>query len=294
MADENIQSSYKINPKELKEEIGTMRSTSSSESLFSDESDKAMQEKYGGWLGATIAAEGENFVDRKVETAKNDIAIAEKLGSAYGEQAAFEALPPEEQVAELEKKEKAAKDEQDKKDQEKADKDKAEKEEADRLKKLKEQYIVNGAMIECSCSPDRSYLVIPVSHGQYINDIAQLNVGDCVPDVNIVSFKVCQSPSNPSVQEAAKEVLKKAQDRKKGFFDRVMDLFGAPKETGEIDEELLKQCAGVCKCAIDGDLKWIDGEETVLVDGKPALLGRCTTMCVFGGSIKFYTCGQEK
>lgn len=285
MGEENLQGSYKLNPKDVEEQLES--SKSNSESMFSDESDKAMQEKYGGVVGATIATEVENFADRKVETIKNDVEIAEKVKSAYDEGQALQQLPLDKQVAEIDKKRDAEK-------QAEEDAAKAEQAEKDRLENLKKQYIVNAAMIECSCSPDRSFLVIPVSHGQYINDIAQLNVEDCVPDVNIISFKVCQSPSNPSVQEAAKKVLEKAQDRKKGFFDRVMDLFGAPKEVDKIDDELVKQCAGACKCTIDGDLKWIDGEETVIVDGKPALLGRCTTMCVFGGAIKFYTCGQEK
>lgn len=264
----NIQVTYKLNPEDVEEQVANSSSSSSSESLFSDESDKEMQEKYGGELGATIAAEAENLVDGKIANIKNNIEMAKNL------------VTMDERLA----KEKKAKDEA----------EKAAKAEAERIENLQKQYIVNAAMIECSCSPNRSYLVIPVSHGQYINDIAQLNVGDCVPNTNIMSFKVCQSPSNPKVQEAAKDVLKKAQDRKKGFFDRVMDLFGAAKEVDKIDDELLKQCAAECTCGIDGDLNWIDGEETVIVDGKPSLLGRCTTMCKFGGTIKFYTCGQEK
>ncbi|CUU50358.1 DUF4280 domain-containing protein [Clostridium beijerinckii] len=289
MAEESIQRSYKLNPKDVEEQLANSKSGSDSNSgsMFSDESDKAMQEKYGGVIGATIATGAENFIDHKKEEISNGINVGKKLLNAYEKAEEFQQLSPEEQVAQLEREQKDAQDEKDAEA-------KAEQAEKDRLENLKKQYIVNGAMIECSCSPNRSFLVIPVSHGQYINDIAQLNVGDCMPDVNIISFKVCQSPSNPSVQEAAQKVLEKAQDRKKGFFDRVMDLFGAPKEVGKIDDELLKQCAGACKCTIDGDLKWIDGEETVIVDGKPALLGRCTTMCTFGGSIKFYTCGQEK
>lgn len=266
--EDSIEISYKLNPEDVEKQFGDSSSSSNSESIFSDKSDKEMQEKYGGELGATVATEFENLVDGKIngtiDTVKNCIDRIDELHETEEEKDAKEEAK------------------------------KAEEAEKNRLENLQKQYIVNAAMIECSCSPNRSYLVIPVSHGQYINDIAQLNVGDCVPDTNIISFKVCQSPQNPSVQEAAKEVLKKAQDRKKGFFDRVMDLFGKPKEVGKIDEELLRQCAGVCKCAIDGALEWIDGEETVIVDGKPALLGRCTTMCVFGGSIKFYTCGQEK
>lgn len=293
MAQESMQNSYKLNPGEVEEQLANSSSVSnsSSESIFSDESDKEMQEKYGGELGATIATEVEDLVDRKVDNIKNDMEIVKKVKSDYDEGQALLQLPLEERLAAIDKK--RTEEKQNAKD-EAAKAEQAKQAEKDRLENLKKQYIVNAAIIECSCSPDRSYVVIPVSHGQYINDIAQLNVKDCVPDTNIISFKVCQSPSNPSVQEAAKEVLKKAQDRKKGFFDRVMDLFGAAKEVDKIDDELVKQCAGVCKCAIDGDLSWIDGEETVIVDGKPALLGRCTTMCVFGGTIKFYTCGQEK
>ncbi|MBU3104330.1 DUF4280 domain-containing protein [Clostridium gasigenes] len=268
MAEEIIQTSYKLNPGEVQEQFVESSSSSSSESLFSNESDEEMQEKYGGELGATIVTEVENLVDGKIDTIKNNIEVAKNL------------VNRDEKLAEEEKAKEEA--------------EKAAKAEEQRIENLQKQYIVNAAIIECSCSPDRSYIILPVSHGQYINDIAQLNVGDCVPNTNIMSFKVCQSPSNPKVQEAAKEVLKNAQDRKKGFFDRVMDLFGEPKEVDKIDDELLKQCAAECTCGIDGDLNWIDGEETVIVDGKPSLLGRCTTMCKFGGAIKFYTCGQEK
>jgi hypothetical protein len=283
MAEGNLQGSVKYNPKDVKEEFGDKPAQ-----IKEVESDKARQEKYG-WLGATLVTEGENYVDNKIDTINNDLEMGKAAASAYMETDALAQLPPEEQIAEIEKEAEEAK-------QAEEDAKKAQEQEAKRIEVLQKQYIVNGAMTECSFSPDRSYVVIPISHGEYINNIAQLNVGDCMPNTNIISFKVCQSPSNPSVKAAAKEVLKEAQDRNKGFFDRFMDLFGAPSEVDEdkIDSELLAQCAGDCQYWIDGDLTWIDGEETVIVDGKPGLLGRCTLMCGYGGVIKLYTSGQEK
>lgn len=241
------------------------------------ESDSEKKAKYS-WLGpldglaATIDTEISNKIDGIKQTAENigdrasEIAGNPEEGEDSGEEA-NEMTPEEAQAAE----------------------------EA-RLEALKKQYIVNAAIIECEHSPDKSYLIIPTSHGEFIQKKAQLNVADCKPNTNIVSFKVCQSTENPAVREAAKKVLEKAQDRSKGFFDRVMDLFSKPKEikVDEIDDELVSQCAAECKCWFDGDATWIDGEETVLVDGKPALLGRCTAMCGYGGQIKFYTSGQEE
>lgn len=289
MAEENKQNSFKYNPEQVKEQFADK----SSENKIEVESDKERQEKYGGWLGATLVTEGEDYVEEKIAPFKSAYEKGSELGKElkadYEKGQELLQLPLEEQVAKIEK---------EKQDAQKAEDDakKAEQAEKDRLENLKKQYIVNGAMIECSCSPDRSYVVIPISHGEYINNIAQLNVGDCLPNTNIISFKVCQSPSNPSVKEAAKDVLEKAQDRNKGFYDRFMDSFGEPSEidTNKIDAELLKQCAGECKYDIDSGQKWIDGEETVLIDGQPALLGRCTISCIYGGEIKFYSSGQEK
>ena len=242
------------------------------------ESDSEKIEKYGGGLLGTIAAtidtEIHNKIDSKIEDAEHIADRANEItGNDEGEDSGEEAkeMTPEEQEA-------------------------AEKAEAERMEQLQKEYIVNAAVIKCDNSPNMSYAIIPVSHGEYIQGKAQLNVEDCKPNVNIVSFKTCQRTEKPKVREAAKKVLENAQDRTKGFMDRVMDLFAKPKEINvdEIDDELVKQCAAECECWFDGEATWIDGKEDVLVDGKPALLGKCSAMCGYGGNITFYTSGQEE
>ncbi len=243
------------------------------------ESDSEKIEKYGGGVFGTIAAtidtEINNKIDSKIQNGKNVVDRAKEItgndDNEGSDEEEAEELTPEEQEA-------------------------AEKAEAERMEQLQKEYIVNAAVIKCDNSPNMSYAIIPVSHGEYIQGKAQLNIEDCKPNTNIVSFKTCQSTENPKVREAAKKVLEQAQDRTKGFMDRVMDLFAKPKEINvdEIDDELVKQCAAECECWFDGDATWIDGKEDVLIDGKPALLGKCSAMCGYGGNITFYTSGQEE
>lgn len=158
-----------------------------------------------------------------------------------------------------------------------------------RLAALQESYIVHTAMIKCSYAVRPSRVIIPISHGEYIHGIDQLNVGDSKPIQNIQSFGVCRSPLNPSVQAAAAKIKAEVQSRKKSFMDKVMDFFSKspPEDTGE---DLVKDCAGVCTPVIA--MEWVDGKEDVLIDGKPALLGRCKLQCGYDGEITLYTSGQ--
>lgn len=269
--------SYKLNPNEVEKEYENVS--------IEHESDKADCHNALGWFGASLKNNVTDVVDDfKEDPLGGALALASpsgqitKMGLDIGKRI-------EQNIKEAEEEADAEKQKEDQK--------KAEEAEKRRLEELKSTYIVNGAMIQCSCSPNRSFLTIPISHGQYIKNIAQLNTKDNVLNTNVVSFKVCQSPLNPSVKDAAVAVLKEAQDRSKGFFDRFMDLFAKPKEIDKdnIDEELLKQCAG--DCLYYSALEWLDGEETVTVDGTKSLLGRCNLTCIYGGEITFYTSGQE-
>ena len=281
MDEELEQNNNKLNPDQVEEKYKDVE--------IKKESDKEDCEKYT-WFGASVKHElnkvKENFEEDPLGTVLSmspdpittlPLKISNDLTKRIGEN-----------IKEKQEKEKA--------EEEKAgdEQKKAEEDEKNRLEELKSTYIVNSALIQCSYSPNRSYLITPTSHGQFIKNIPQLNTKDNRPDSNIVSFKVCCSPLNPSVKEAAKEVLEKAQDRSKSFLDRFMDLFAKPKEIdiNNIDEGLLKGCAGDCLYCT-GNLEWIDGEETVTVDNSNSLLGRCRLMCIYGGEITFYTSGQE-
>lgn len=135
----------------------------------------------------------------------------------------------------------------------------------------------------------QSYVVIPLSHGEHIHGIPQLNIGDSKPIDNIRTFGGCLSPKNPSVQDAAEKVLKDAEYENTNFSDKVSSVFGGkPKEISANDF----QCVGECKPVIDTD--WIDGQEDVLIEGKPALLGRCILRCLYDGEISLISSGQPE
>ena len=186
---------------------------------------------------------------------------------------------------------------QEEKDAAEAEKAKEEAEaaaEAQRLEDLKKTYILHTAVILCDKAQHESFVVLPTSHGEFVQGIPQLSVADSKPNINIRSFGICRSPSNPLVKEKAQEILKDVnENRDKGFMDKVLDLF--TKKSDEVctdsEENLAQYCAAECTPVIN--MEWIDGKEDVLVDGKPALLGRCTLTCSQGdGAITIYTSGQ--
>lgn len=205
-------------------------------------------------------------------------------------------LSPEEKAAKK-------KEEQDAKDYEENKKEELRKAEEQRLEDLKKTYILHTAVILCDKAQHHSFVVLPTSHGEFIQGMPQLNVADSKPEINIRSFGICRSATNPLVKEKAKEILDEVNStRKKGFIDKVLGLFtkeGSDVSTKTSDEDnpepqsLAECCAAECTPKIS--MEWLDGKEDVLVDGKPALLGRCTLTCMQGdGTITIYTSGQAE
>ncbi|OOM76178.1 hypothetical protein CLPUN_27910 [Clostridium puniceum] len=243
--------------------------------------------KYGV-LAGTVVNEAEKGVKDTVDTVKQTVGMVERVGGFLkrdiGNGINWLTASPEEKAAkkaeEQAEKEKKAEEEK-----------KAAEAEAQRLKDLQKSYIVHTAVILCSCAVHESFAVVPISHGEFIHGIAQLNVGDSKPNVNIRNFGICQSPNNPSVQAAAKKILDEVNSRPKSFFEKVMDLFSKPPAK-EASADLASKCAGVCDPQIFTE--WIDGKEDVLMDGKPSLLGRCKLQCAYGGEITLYTSGQKE
>lgn len=252
------------------------------------------EEKYGVITGTAID-EAQKGVHDAVNSVEGTIGMAERVGGFLkrdiGNEIDWLKLSPEEKAAKkAEEKRKAEEAEEEKKRKEEEAKKAAEEEEK-RLAELKKSYIVHTACILCSCAAHESYVVVPVSHGEFIHGIAQLNIGDSKPYTNIRSFGICKSPGNPSVQEAAKEILKEVNSKPKTFTEKVMGLF-SKEPSKEVGKDLAANCAGKCDPQISTE--WIDGKEDVLVDGKPALLGRCTLHCAYGGEITLYTSGQRE
>ncbi|WP_238918001.1 DUF4280 domain-containing protein [Clostridium sp. YIM B02555] len=251
------------------------------------------EEKYGVIAGTAIN-ETEKGVKDTVNTINQTVTMAERVGGFLkrdiGNEIDWLMLSPEEKAAEKEKEKQEAEAAEAAKQKKKDEDKKAADDEAERIKELEKSYIVHTAAITCSCALHESYVVVPVGHGEFIHGIPQLNVGDSKPEINIRNFGICNSPQNPSVQENAKKIAKDIKDRPKSFTEKVMDFFSKPPKE-DVGEDLLKQCVGVCTPMIATE--WIDGKEDVLIDGKPALLGKCTLQCTFGGKIKLYTSGQK-
>lgn len=251
------------------------------------------EEKYGA-LAGTAVNEAEKGVSDTVNTVKQTANMAERVGGFLkrdiGNEIDWLKLSPEEKAAKKAEEKRAEEEKKAEEERKKEEEKKAAEQEEQRIKDLQKSYIVHTAIITCSCAVHESYVVVPISHGEFIHGIAQLNIGDSKPNINVRSFGICKSPANPSVQAAGKKILEEVQNRPKSFTEKVMDFF-SKKPSNEVGEDLASQCAGVCTPQIFSE--WIDGKDDVLVDGKSALLGRCTLQCAYGGEIKLYTSGQR-
>ncbi|WP_297429548.1 DUF4280 domain-containing protein [Clostridium sp.] len=252
------------------------------------------EEKYGVIAGTAIN-EAEKGVSDTVNTVKQTASMAERVGGFlkrdFDNEIDWLKLSPQEKAAKKAEEKRAEEEKQAEAKRKAEEEEKAKEAEKERLKQLKKSYIVHTAAIVCTCALHESYVVVPVSHGEFIHGIAQLNVGDSKPNINVRSFGICNSPGNPSVQAAAKKIIEEVNNRPKSFTEKVMDFF-SKKPSEEVGKDLLAQCVGVCDPQIATD--WIDGKEDVLVDGKPALLGKCTLHCSYGGQITLYTSGQKE
>ncbi|EQB90143.1 hypothetical protein J2Z44_001683 [Clostridium punense] len=154
-----------------------------------------------------------------------------------------------------------------------------------------ETYVVHGAQIYCTCGSRLSRLVVPLSHGTFIHDIPQLRISDSVPIKNVQVFGVCNNPNNPAVKAAAQNIVNNIQNRKKGFMDRVLDLF-TKKPKLEVNDDLVKKCVALCTPIIT--IQWIGGKDDVKIDGEKALLSTCKLSCIYGGEIQIACDGQRK
>ncbi len=202
----------------------------------------------------------------------------------------------------------ASKEEKQRKAEEKAAKEaqeKAEKEEQERLERemrdaLDKSYILHTAMIVCDKAYTNeainpSYIVVPQSHGESIHGLPQLNVNDYIPDVNVLNFGICRSPQNPAVQAEAARILEEVREESKSWTDKLLNLFvdTSKKDVCTNEEESLAACCAAPCTPVIGT-RWIDGKYDVLVDGAPALLGRCTLQCMYGGAITIQSSGQAE
>lgn len=114
-----------------------------------------------------------------------------------------------------------------------------------------------GSMLQCSFGAFSTPLrVLPVS-GVFITT-PMARITDCVPSLNIASFGMCRSPSNPAVAAATA-------------------LSGVPTPM---------PCQPVVAAP------WMPGSPTVLVGGVPALQSDSKAVCNWGGIIQSAMAGS--
>ncbi|CAM3599522.1 DUF4280 domain-containing protein [Marinicrinis lubricantis] len=123
-----------------------------------------------------------------------------------------------------------------------------------------QSYVVAGAVLTCNCGTMRTRLTMPLSHGVYIKEKAQMNVMDYKPNVNIMPFGLCCTIKNPEVDEATKA-----------------------------NNHVLTPMP--CKPVIQ--MPWTNGKSDKIIEGQPALLSKSTTTCIHQGIITIEDDGQE-
>jgi hypothetical protein len=121
--------------------------------------------------------------------------------------------------------------------------------------KMEKIYVVHGATLECSCGSEESTFKVSPGRETYTNGQLQANSADFKPNVNIMPFGKCTSPSNPAVASS-----------------------GNPE--------------GV-PCVPVITMQWIKGKADTLIEGFPALLNSSTTMCMWCGKITISDDGQQ-
>lgn len=61
----------------------------------------------------------------------------------------------------------------------------------------KQTYVVSGALLKCSFGVVPSYLNLKISHGSFVDERAQCNIGDRQVSDNITTFGACAADSQP-------------------------------------------------------------------------------------------------
>ena len=120
--------------------------------------------------------------------------------------------------------------------------------------------VTNGATLMCSFGMAPSTLtVLPAS--RVLSGTPAANIGDCIPNTNILPFGMCSSLANPSVASATSAAM------------------------GVLTPQ-------PCTPVIAGT--WLPGSPTVMIGGKPAVNQTCKCMCAYGGVIQILNPGQTK
>ncbi len=120
--------------------------------------------------------------------------------------------------------------------------------------------VCSGAMLQCSFGTAPSTLmVLPIS--KVLCPMPAASIMDHVPMLNIMSFGMCNTISNPAVAAATAA--------KSGVFTPVA-------------------------CIPATTIPWLPGNPEVLINSMPALTNSSKCMCMWGGIIQILYPGQIK
>jgi len=121
--------------------------------------------------------------------------------------------------------------------------------------------VVNGATLKCPLAvpPGTTTMIVTPLHRATAGSQNAANILDMVPMMNIPSFGMCMTQSNPAVAAAT------------------LAASGTPTPAP-------------CVPAIVAP--WSPGSSTVLLDSMPALNSTSTCKCIWGGSIMVLNPGQ--
>lgn len=112
--------------------------------------------------------------------------------------------------------------------------------------------VVAGAMCFCSFGLTPSSLEVLPTSGVLVESMPAATIMDFAPEVNLITFGMCSSPSNPEVAAATAAAL--------GVLTPM-------------------PCVPV-------PTAWKPGAGTTLVGGQPALTAGSTSQCAYGGVIE--------
>lgn len=155
---------------------------------------------------------------------------------------------------------------------------------------IKDTYVVHCAATSCDLGLRDSKLVLGMSHGVYLKDLAQVSIRDQIGVANVICFGGCVSAMNPSTLAVAQQMAAKvAAETGTAVPTDIMGMFTKEGTNGKA-----LSVSGVCTPIIVSP-EWDNEKEDVTVaTGKKALLGEATLTCSFGGTITVIDTGQPE
>ena len=121
--------------------------------------------------------------------------------------------------------------------------------------------VVMGAMAQCSFGTAPATVVVADPTRPLVSNMPAANIMDFAPMVNLPTFGMCNTPSNPTVASATAAAL--------GVLTPM-------------------------PCVPATAAPWVPGAPTALVGNMPALHNGCQCICSYGGVIAITNPGQTQ